>query len=225
MTPGRQPLSPAHRLILAAFLMDFYVAMIGLATQNLGIYRLHAPNVVLGLFATVSSLAYTVGCLLSGGISDRLGRRRCAAAGCVGAALAWFVLPNLGAWRYVLCVVPISGASLSLFWPSIQAWLAELTTGGRQELSRNLGLFNILWAAGLMLGPVACGYLWGVGWSFTFYLPAVLLLGLVPLLLLTPRGQPKSMDTGADELEDHEDTGLFLKLAWIGNFASAMSHK
>lgn len=211
---------PPHRLIFAAFLMDMYVAMTGLAVQNLGIYVLQAPNVILGLFATLSTVAYTIGCLLSGSISDRHGRRRCMVAACLGVAIAWFILPNLGSWRLVLCVVPFVGAALSLFWPSLQAWLAELTTGGRADLNRNLGWFNILWAIGLMIGPVLSGYLWGAGRALAFYLPALGSLLLVPWLLRTPRGAAQHSDTGAEEFEDHEDADHFLRLAWIGNFAS-----
>ena len=82
------PVAPATILIGCGFLVDFYVAMVSLGTQNLGIYVMDVVPVILGLFATVGSVAYTVGCLISGTISDRYGRRRCALIGC-GAAAAW----------------------------------------------------------------------------------------------------------------------------------------
>ena len=117
-------------------------------------------------------------------------------------------------------IVQLSGASLSLFWPSVQAWLAELTTGGRRELARNLGLFNVLWCSGLMLGPVATGYLWGVSHSLTFHIPAALLVVIVLLTLTTPRGLSGHGTAPVNDMAVHENVDLFLKLAWVGNFAS-----
>ncbi len=212
-------LSPPRRLIGASFLVDLYVAVIGLAVQNLGDYGLHAPNYALGLLASFSAITYALGCLISGSISDRLGRKRLAVVGCVGAGIAWLLIPNVGGWRAVLCVLPLSGVSLSLFWPSIQAWLAELS-GDRRELSRTLGLFNVLWCAGLMCGPVVSAYLWGAGHQLAFWVPGVLMLAMVGFLLAIPLPAQGGAAPGEEERADHEDSDLFLKLAWLGNFAS-----
>lgn len=219
MSDHPRGVSPATNLIIMAFLMDLYVAMVSLATQYLGIHALAAPPVVLGLFATLSSLAYTIGCLFSGSISDRYGRRRCALVGCVGAAAAWAVMPLLPHWRFVLLVVPLPGLALSLFWPSVQAWIAEVTDGGRKQLGTSIGLFNVMWCAGLMIGPVVTGYMWDSAWTLTFYLPAAAMLIVIAYVLRTSRASGRG-SADPDQAEDHEDTNLFLKLAWIGNFAS-----
>lgn len=220
MTLRHRLFAPPRRLMGLGFLMDFQVAMVALGVQCLGVYVLHAPPVVLGLFGTLAAGVYTILCLMSGSVSDRLGRRRCILAACVGAGIAWTLLPTVGHWRWVLLIVPLSGASLSLFWPSVQAWLAELTAGGRRELARNLGLFNVLWCSGLMLGPVATGYLWGVSHSLAFHIPAALLLVIVLITLTTPRGFSRPGEVSADDVAAHENVNLFLKLAWVGNFAS-----
>ena len=199
--------------------MDFYIAIVSLAVQNSGVYIWATPNYGLGLLAMASAVAYTAGCLMSGTISDRLGRRRCVLMGCLGTGVAWAAVASMPRWEYVLLVMPIAGASLSLFWPSIQAWIAELTIGGRRELNRNLGLFNILWSVGLMVGPVTCGYLWLVDRRLTLYLPAALSVVLGACLLAVPRGTAQ-VEAEEEDRAPHEDGDLFLKLAWFGNFAS-----
>jgi MFS family permease len=212
-------LSPTRRLIGAAFVMDFGAAMTGLGLQNLGVYVLDAPNSVLGLLPAMSSLAYMLSCMVSGLVSDRFGRRRCAVAGCLGMALTWALTPNVGPWRNVLWVVPFSGVALSLFWPSILAWMAEYTTGGRKELTRNIGLFNIMWCSGFMVGPVVTGYLWPVSHALAFYVPAAVVLGLVAVIVTLPRAETASSDVGQAAEDGSENTGLFLAMARIGGFA------
>lgn len=217
------PVAPATILIGCGFLVDFYVAMVSLGTQNLGIYVMDVVPVILGLFATVGSVAYTVGCLISGTISDRYGRRRCALIGCAGAAAAWSLMPHAPDWRFVLLLVIVPGLSLSMFWPSVQAWLAELAGSDRRKLSTYIGRFNILWCAGLMLGPVATGYLWDWNWRATFYIPAALMLLVVVLVAFTARPSSATAEAIPPLNGAHENTTLFLKLAWVGNFASFFS--
>lgn len=212
--------SPTRRLIGAAFIMDLCAAMTMLAVQDLGIYRLNAEPFMLGLFGTAGSVTYTLGCLFTGTLSDRYGRRRCAILGCVGAAVGWWFLAQAKSAVTVLSLTPLVGLSASLFWPSLQAWLAELTEGGRRELSRNIGLFNILWSIGFMLGPVVTGYLWGVAPELTFRLPAALVLLEGIALALTPRGVRRDEPSVEEFQQSHEDGDRFLKLAWIGNFAA-----
>lgn len=215
----RLPIPVTGGLLMAAFVCDFSIGMVALATQNLGIYVLDAPNAVLGLFATLSACAYAVGCMFAGSISDRFGRRRCLVAGCLGAATVWLLLPHMGSWQRLLLLLWMPGASLSLFWPSLQAWLAELSESPR-ALSRNLGHFNIVWSMGLMLGPVATGYVWQVGHGWAFVLPAVALMAMTPVALLTPRGRSQEHADAPESDSGRADGDLFLWLAWIGNFAA-----
>jgi MFS family permease len=137
------------------------------------------------------------------------------------------LIPNVGSWQHVLWVVPLSGGSISFFWPSLQAWLAELTAGGRRALNRAMGWFNVLWCIGLMLGPVATGYLWGMDYRLCFYLPAAMLTPLILLLLLTPRGvtrpaqSPGSAEVAVEARAPPAPENLaYLRMAWLGNFAS-----
>ena len=45
-----------------------------------------------------------------------------------------------------MLAVPFIGASMSLFWPSVQASIADHSTPA--TLERNLGRFNLAWSVG-----------------------------------------------------------------------------
>lgn len=213
---------PAHRLIAASFLVDFCLAMVGVAVQYAGVHVLAAPPLVLGLFGTLSAVAYTAACLVSGSFSDRLGRRFIALIGCAACGAVCLALPLAGHWSWVLGLMFLWGGSMALFWPPIQAWLAEVSPDDGSGLGRNIGIFNIAWTAGLMLGPLAASYLWDEARPhLSFLVGAGLFLPIIGLLLFTPPGRshapvaPLDQEPATAEHGDH-----FLHLARIGNFAS-----
>ena len=238
--------APPRRLIGAAFLMDFAVGVAGLGVTELGIL-LGASPFVLGLMGTVGGTAYTLGCLCSGRLSDRYGRRRSVLAGCLLIISAWLVLSHSQTPWQIICLVPVGSLGMAMFWPPLQAWLAELSGDSRRELNRNLGLFNILWCAGLMLGPIVCGHVWPWGryWPFGVGIGGVGVILATACLTpgpspsgrggkgdLTPRplsgdlrslsgeGEHGNGEVGEDDTAAHPLAGLYLKIAWAGNFSS-----
>lgn len=208
-------------MLLAAFAIDLASATVGLATQFLGI-KLNASTVLLGLYGTVGSTVYGVGCFFAGRSSDRFGRRMSAAFLAV-AGLVWLALGLQRSPYTLLYLIPIGSGCLSFFWPLVQAWIGDLVPDGR-KLTVVLGSFNVLWTAGLMVGPVLCGYLWGAH-SLAPFLAAIAIAWGVALGLLTV---PTSDGGGEDEAPGPNGspvrfdprTDLYLPLAWLANFAS-----
>jgi MFS family permease len=215
------PFAPTRRLIGAAFLVDFAVGVASLGVTELGVL-LKASPFLLGLMGTVGSAAYTLGCLFSGRLSDRYGRRRCVVACTLIVSGVWLVVGHVDRPTQILLLVPFSGLGLSLFWPPLQAWLAELTQGGRHELNRTLGLFNMLWCAGLMLGPIACGYLWSAGHLLPFFAGIGAMVLVLTIALTAPRRRVSAAPGDPPDKREapHPRAALFLHLAWAGNFAS-----
>jgi len=216
-------LSPAHRLMIAAFVMDLAIAMIGIAVQFMG-NALDARPMILGLLGTASPAAYTLGCLVTGRLSDKFGRRLLNSASCLICAGAWLAMTQVKTPIQLLALVPISGAAISMFWPPLQAWLSEVTVGGRRQLIRNIGNFNISWTVGLMLGPPIAGLAWDLSRAAPFAIAAVGALGLLVMLQTIPSeveggGEAVPEDALADrpcpEVSQH-----YLHLAWVANFAS-----
>ncbi len=216
-------LTPVRRLFIAAFGFDLALAMIGLAVQFLG-RELGATPMVLGLLGMASPATYTIGCLFTGRLSDRVGRRVLATASCLICAAAWLAMTQTNTPLQLLAIVPISGATISLYWPPLQAWLSEITVGGHRRLIANIGSFNVSWTVGLMIGPPVAGLAWGMGPAGPFVISAAAVLGLAILLQTIP----DEVEGGGREIpEDRNRTRpnpriaqRYLHLAWIANFAS-----
>lgn len=222
-TVSLRTFSPVRRLFIAALVFDLAIAMIGLAVQFLG-NALDAKPLILGLLGMASPAAYTIGCLFTGRLSDRVGRRVLASGACLICAAAWLAMTQANTPLQLLAIVPISGAGISLFWPPVQAWLSEITVGGHRRLVANIGSFNVSWTVGLMLGPPVAGLAWGLGPAAPFVIAAASCLGLLILLQSTP----VEVEGGGVEIpEDREcirpDAAValrYLHLAWIANCAS-----
>lgn len=214
---------PVYKIFVAALVMDLAIAVIGLGVQLLGNHLGARPS-ILGWLGTVGPLAYALGCLFSGRLSDRFGRRLLVSLSCVVCGIAWLTMTQAGSPMQLLAILPFSGGGISLFWPPLQAWMSEITVGGRERLNRNIGGFNIAWTIGLMLGPVVAGFAWALGTKAPFIIAAAGAAGIFLLVQTIPREVPG----GGEPAPEDEDSGRpdsqvaarFLHLAWIANFAS-----
>ena len=209
-----------------AFLIDLAVMCVGLSLQFLGVRLLASPR-VLGMLGAFQSAGYAPTCLISGHIADRIGRKRTATIGLAGAAVVWCLFTRAPTVYWLLGLAPISGMALGMVWPSVQAWLAERTEKNHRALNRSLGLFNMAWSSGLVVGPLVAGRIWN---DELPNLPFVICAGIgvvcVLILLATSGGGPgvhradESRAEDAPGTNDHPLWSLFMRLAWIGNFAS-----
>ena len=206
-------------VLVASFAVDFAVSMVSLAIQFLGIH-LGAPPFVLGLYGAAGAGVYAVMCLVAGRLSDRFGRRISAAAIAV-VGLIWLIIGRQRVPLALLAFIPIGSAILALFWPSIQAWIGDLSPTP-EKLARSLGTFNVLWTTGLMLGPVASGYLWLAHHYAPFFAGAAVAWITAVALLAVPVFR-SSRRSGADAHETDQPNPLadaFLSIAWTANYAS-----
>ncbi|MGD8237104.1 MAG: MFS transporter, partial [Armatimonadota bacterium] len=137
-------------LYVVAFVLDMMLATGGFAVP-LHAIALGATPLQLGVIGS-SPFAYTLACLFSGRLSDRLGRRNVAAVGCVLAGCGYFVIPHTPTLTALFGIVVGIAFSIALIWPPVQAWLSEQPD--RRPLSRSVGIFNVSWTAGLASGVI-----------------------------------------------------------------------
>lgn len=242
-TDVRTGLPPVYRIFIAALVMDLAIAVIGLGVQLLG-NDLGASPSMLGWLGTIGALCYAIGCLFSGKLSDRFGRRVLVSMSCTVCGLAWLTMTQAGSALQLLAILPFSGAGISMFWPPLQAWMSEITVGGRTRLNQNIGAFNISWTIGLMLGPVVAGLAWDIdsylpaltsvvreagiaqelGRYAPFVLAALCAVGVLIVVQTIPRRVPGGGEAAPEDRDfvapDSSVASRFLHLAWIANFAS-----
>ncbi len=207
-------------LFIAAFVMDFCTGLVSFAVP-LRALDLGASVVELGFIGTAGSLSFTVACTFTGKLADRFDRRRLLiiAAGLTTLVFAMLFLA-VNYWM-LLAGAALGWGLLALFWPSVQAMLAEGRS--RTRLVKTLGTFNIFWTLGFMLGPLAGGYLYLVGPKVPFATGAV---GMVLLTLAIGAMRFKPSDEPAEDLEEaprepeRADAARFRWIAWTANFTA-----
>ncbi len=213
--------TPLRRFVVAAFLMDMCSGAVGIGLQFMG-KHLGASPVQLGLIGTCGAAAYTGACLVAGRLSDRFGRKLSLSLATVGAACGWLLMAHASNPFQLMALGAWSMGCMAFFWPAYQAWMAEITVGGRHQLNRNIGMFNVAWTLGLATGPVLTGALWPLGPAAVF--GAVIAAGACALLLVLSTPQRVAgggiVDTTEAYDRAHPLAEPLLRLAWIIGFAA-----
>jgi MFS family permease len=212
-------------LFAAAFLMDLLMRAGSQAYQEGGI-AFHGTAWQLGLLGAISAFFYSVMCPIAGAASDRFGRRLSTCVACLCLTTAFFFASRARSWHALMVLTVLSGAGAAFFWPATQAWIADLGGRGRRALGRNLGLFNIVWSSGLMIGPALTGYLWAYGHAthqsqkLAFTTVSALALALFVLMLVIRRQGTQVEDNGDEQdAVPPANTPIYLRAAWVGVFA------
>jgi MFS family permease len=204
-------------LYVAAFIMDMAVA----GTTFTLLRRAgdsQADAVTLGLLGALWLAVYTGVALWSGRWSDRVGRRRVVAIGCVVSGAASF-LCGLTESNWLLLVLTAGfGLGVGCFWPSMIAWLGDDAKDG--HLMARLTKFNLAWNVGLLAGFGLSGWLYTLWPNGPFYIAGVMKL-LLPILLLAPARPARDAASSFPKVKPvHVPKGRgFRQTAWVANFA------
>src|SRR5512139_3480819 len=141
----------------APFGMDLAFNIYYLAAPLL-LIQLKANPVELGLVGTITSSVHMAMSHFMGHLSDRLGRRRLIIAAPVIFATSCLFVILAGRIGVILALSALNVFAMSIYWPSLEAWVADRQTGS--ELARNIGSFNLSWTAATLIGPVLSGFLY-----------------------------------------------------------------
>lgn len=207
-------------LYAAAFLMDFCGGLAFFSTPLLGL-TLGASVIDLGLMGTLGGVAYVLACPPMGKLADRYDRWRLMGLACLFTAVTYLALLFVHSVAVLILCVPFMWAGQSLFWPALQATLAEGKS--RSRLVKALGTYNIIWSLGFMNGPLLGGSLYAVHPRLPFIISCVgvVLLGGVLLMWhpIVHRDQP-TPDEPLTEHEHGREGVRYRTVAWIASFTA-----
>ncbi len=205
-------------LFITAFAMDFCTGLVSFAVP-LRALDMGASVVELGFIGTAGSLSFTVGCTFTGKLADRFDRRRLLAIA-AGLTAAVFCMLYFAVNYWMLLVGAALGwGLLALFWPSLQAILAENRSRG--QMVKTLGTFNMFWTLGFMLGPAAGGYLYLVGPRVPFA-TGTIGMAFLALAIILPWFKSTAVREEGPEEEPHApvDIARFRWIAWTASFTA-----
>ncbi|NTV58073.1 MAG: MFS transporter [Deltaproteobacteria bacterium] len=204
---------------LAPFGMDIVFSIYYLAAPLL-LIDLKANPIQLGLVGTLASLVHMSMAHLMGGLSDRLGRRRLIIVAPLIFSATCVLMTQVREIWVILALSVVNGFCLSIYWPSLQAWIADRQTG--TGLARDIGSFNMSWTAATLAGPILSGALYSLGAGLPFLVAAGIALMLFLLVFTTvhERGVSSTEKVERQDRETSDWHRIFLFAAWVANFAS-----
>jgi MFS family permease len=133
------------RLFAVSFAADLQLYLIYTAAPFKAL-KLGAGAFELGLLAAAATGTYALVVNLAGRASDRVPRLMLARACCVAVIVACMGLTLADEVGRLILWMPLVGAGMSLFWPSVQASIADRSR--LDDLEKQLGRFNLAWSLG-----------------------------------------------------------------------------
>ncbi len=208
-----------RRLDIAAFLMDTGLGTVSLALPLWGLH-LAASSSQLGLLGSAMRLPNMLLALTFGRLSDTLGRKVPAITSCLLLFIIYAITPMASSVMTLALFAALIGASVALFWPSMQAWVGDLRPSSG-SLGVSTSSFNAAWSAGSMMGNLLAGALFQVHMGLPFWSSSLLVLLIAVFLFRTPTTAPvRPQEDAAAVNAAHPDHDSFLRAAWIGNFSA-----
>jgi len=207
---------------IAPFAMDFVFSIYYLAAPLL-LIDLKANPIQLGLVGTLASSIHMGMAHLMGHFSDLLGRRPLIIAAPLIFLTTCLLMTQVSSVSTILALSVLNGLALSIYWPSLQAWIADHPTGtGTGVLARDIGTFNLSWTAATLTGPIFSGFLYSLYPRLPFFAGAAMALTLFTLVFTSVHESGLSREEKAPpaNIETPSRRRHFLYAAWIANFTS-----
>ena len=157
--PADSPRGPGKRYIIfpAAFLASTGIGMLVLGIIFFARDVCRASPAQIGCLSATWSLCYVFGCVFLRGVSGRLPPRKSIMGAMWCMSLSTTALSLSHSLPVAFVCYGAFGLCAAFFWPPMMGWLSMGMEG--RDLGRAMGIFNICWSLGAILGPTLAGYL------------------------------------------------------------------
>ena len=208
-------------LYLTPFLVDVCMGSITIAVPLMAI-SLGSSSLSLGILGSSMGLSYISLCFFFWKLSERWHRKKLLMLGSflyIAASLLFSFSSQIYHLYLSMLLLGIAGA---MFWPTLEAWIAEKES--KRTLIQKMALFNISWSAGLAIGPLIGGILFGINFKLPFYFALIVSVLVLPILFYkTPKvsvaTKSKSFTDKTFLPEDRPDSfSLYIKISRMANF-------
>jgi len=160
MTEDKHHAYSLNILYAASWTVQACMGLIGIAIPIYA-YRLGAPPFFLGLIGAAGGITYSIMPIIFGKLSDRLVRKRALLTSMAFYALACILYILSQDFVILIFIRLIDATSHALFWPNVEAIIAEGVEKG--TLEKALSKFNVSWGSAMTLSPLIGGLLISLG--------------------------------------------------------------
>jgi len=156
MTEDKHNAYSLNILYAASWTVQACMGLIGIAIPIYA-YLLGAPPFFLGLIGAAGGITYSIMPIIFGKFSDRLARKRAVLTSMAFYALACILYILSQDFVTLIFIRLIDAASQVLFWPIVEAMIAEGV--GKGTLEKALSKFNVSWGSAMPVSPLIGGLL------------------------------------------------------------------
>ncbi|MGQ9456543.1 MAG: MFS transporter [Armatimonadota bacterium] len=203
---------------LIPWLMDGGIVYLQTAMPLLAV-RLGASAFLLGSIGWIAQAFRLPMCLVSGYLSERIGRTKIIVPAAISFAVGCLLMSFAQSAWHVLPFYVIAMSSIGSFYAPLQAFIGDVSKS--EELRRNLGAFNMGWCTGSAAAALFTPALVCLGLNITLYVGTFASL-LAASLVLSWQRNPKhelANNTSAQHSQPTNHSSLLL-IARIGHFLS-----
>jgi len=195
MTEDEHSAHSLNILYAASWTVQACVGLTGIAIPIYA-YLLGASPFFLGLIGAAWGVTYSIMPIIFGKFSDRLFRKRAVLTSMAFYALACVLYALSQDFVTLIFIKLIEAASQALFWPNVEAMIAEDV--GEGTLEKALSKFNVSWGSAMTLSPLIGGLLMSLCNNVKAPIYASLMGAILTfLIILSVHSTPVNREAGA----------------------------